>query len=268
MFSGGGQTSLSSLKPFCGFTLAEVLITLGIIGVVAAMTLPALIQKNNEKATVTALKKFYSSISQAYLYARNENGTPDGWYGGNMPSGQPLGANIMLDTMAKYMKTSKICHNETGCFKDVIYKKIDGKNTANWDGYNAISKLITSDGMSVFMFSYGSTPINNGGGIQKESYGAISVDINGFKNPNTFGADMFSFILTKDGVYPVGTPSSIQDETLEDLTVIKINSFPRACNRKDCYGHCEGCTAWVMYNENMDYLHCDDLSWEGKSKCK
>ena len=42
------------------FTLAEVLITLGIIGIVAAMTLPAIIQKQQDKITVTKLKKMYS----------------------------------------------------------------------------------------------------------------------------------------------------------------------------------------------------------------
>lgn len=62
------------------FTLAEVLITLGIIGIVASLTLPAIIQKQNEKATVTALKKFYSSISQAYLFAKNEYGSVNEWY--------------------------------------------------------------------------------------------------------------------------------------------------------------------------------------------
>lgn len=250
------------------FTLAEVLITLGIIGVVAAMTLPTLIQKQNEKATVTALKKFYSSISQAYLFAINENGYPDGWYNGDMPLGQSAGANIMLDTMAKYMKTNKICHNDKGCFYDKNYKKIDGKNVAlNWDNLDSISKLITADGMSVFFYSYGSNPSNAGGGMEKESYGAISVDINGFKKPNVFGQDMFSFILTKNGVVAFGTPNSTIDEKLEDSSVVKDNAFPKSCNRTNCYGHCEACTAWVIYNENMDYLHCDDLSWDGKTKC-
>ena len=51
------------------FTLAEVLITLGIIGVVAAMTLPTVVNKYKEKETVTKLKKFYSIISQSYLSA-------------------------------------------------------------------------------------------------------------------------------------------------------------------------------------------------------
>ncbi|MBS6602314.1 MAG: type II secretion system protein [Brachyspira sp.] len=257
-----------SLSRKFGFTLAEVLITLAIIGIVAAMTLPALIQKQNEKAAVTALKKFYSSVSQAYIFAKNEYGTPDGWYGGYMAKGSPQGSNIMVDIMTKYMKTSKICHNDKGCFKDITYKKIDGKNSDNFNSMTDISKLITSDGMSVFMYTYGSSPDVTGGGFQNESYGAISVDINGFKGPNVFGQDMFSFILTKEGIYPFGSPSSIQDETLEDSSVIKIYSFPRACNRKDCYGLCEGCTAWVLLNENMDYLHCDDLSWNGKTKCK
>lgn len=60
-----------------------------------------------------------------------------------------------------------------------------------------ISKLITSDGMSVFMYTYGSSPDVTGGGFQNESYGAISVDINGFKGPNVFGQDMFHLYLQK-----------------------------------------------------------------------
>ena len=61
------------------FTLAEVLITLGIIGVVAAMTMPVLIQKHREQVAVTKVKKFYSTFSQAYLMAVQENGTLDNW---------------------------------------------------------------------------------------------------------------------------------------------------------------------------------------------
>ena len=48
-----------------GFTMAEVLITLGIIGVVAAMTLPSLINNNRNKALEAAFKKNYSVIEQA-----------------------------------------------------------------------------------------------------------------------------------------------------------------------------------------------------------
>ena len=67
-------------KKYRGFTLAEVLITLGIIGVVAALTLPALIQKNNNKVVETRLMKFYSAINQAVKMAEVDYGDKKIWY--------------------------------------------------------------------------------------------------------------------------------------------------------------------------------------------
>ena len=61
------------------FTLAEVLITLGIIGVVAAMTLPSLIQNYHEKQRVTQLKKAYSVMQNAFLMAQEEYGDVTDW---------------------------------------------------------------------------------------------------------------------------------------------------------------------------------------------
>ena len=56
-----------------GFTLAEVLITLGIIGVVAALTLPALVQNNRNREMQTRLKRGYSVLSQALDMYQAEN---------------------------------------------------------------------------------------------------------------------------------------------------------------------------------------------------
>ena len=61
------------------FTLAEVLITLGIIGIVAAMTMPVLMQKYTNHLTETRLKKFYSIINQAVLMSKNTNGDYESW---------------------------------------------------------------------------------------------------------------------------------------------------------------------------------------------
>ncbi len=55
------------MKNYSGFTLAEVLITLGIIGVVAALTMPSVINNYKEKETIAKLKKTYSVLSQAYI---------------------------------------------------------------------------------------------------------------------------------------------------------------------------------------------------------
>ena len=74
------------------FILAEVLITLGIIGIVCAITLPSIVQNYREKQTVAKLKKTYSILSQAMTSAVNENGTLDTWGlgGGDSPTGAVL----------------------------------------------------------------------------------------------------------------------------------------------------------------------------------
>lgn len=56
------------------FTMAEVLITLGIIGIVAAMTLPALVAKYQKNVTSNRLKKIYSTLSQALNRSQVDNG--------------------------------------------------------------------------------------------------------------------------------------------------------------------------------------------------
>ena len=62
-----------------GFTLAEVLITLGRIGVVAAMTIPTLMTKYAKQRTETQLVKFYSMMNQTLRMSVADNGDPDGW---------------------------------------------------------------------------------------------------------------------------------------------------------------------------------------------
>ena len=73
-------TSHFSLKT-PAFTLAEVLITLGIIGVVAAMTLPTLIMNHRKQVTVNKVKKFYTVMSQATNSAIAEYGSMEDWQG-------------------------------------------------------------------------------------------------------------------------------------------------------------------------------------------
>lgn len=82
------------------FTLAEVLITLGIIGVVAAMTLPALIQKNNTIVVETRLEKFYSSINQAIKLSELKNGDKKYWTQKDTDDFW----NIYLQPYIKYLK--------------------------------------------------------------------------------------------------------------------------------------------------------------------
>ena len=92
-------TSHFSLK-HAAFTLAEVLITLGIIGVVAALTMPALIQQQHKLVVETRLKKFYSVINQAITMSEKDNGDKLYW----TPSDSDDLWNSYLKKYIKYVK--------------------------------------------------------------------------------------------------------------------------------------------------------------------
>lgn len=100
-----------------GFTLAEVLITLGIIGVVAAMTLPALIGNYRKNVTVTRMQKFYTIMNEAVkLTSVRANETGDF---SSVPNvSQPHNAGAMEDWwkeyVGKYVKTGEIIHKNNG----------------------------------------------------------------------------------------------------------------------------------------------------------
>ncbi len=248
-----------------GFTLAEVLITLGIIGVVASMTLPSVMTNTREKESVAKLKKVYSVMSQAYMMAKSMNGTMDTWGmsglvendDGELQYNQN-DAQIVLNKLTPFLKTTRICGNGVkGCWYDGKLKGINGTLIENdfGTGGNTRVSLILADGTLLSIVSINpDCSANRGGGFLKKVCGAFAIDVNGEKKPNQVGRDIFQFYFAKEGVVPYGTEME------------KEWSFPDECNVKSNKGW--GCAAWVIYKENMDYLHCEGLSWNGKSKCK
>ena len=90
-----------SPKRKSAFTLAEVLITLGIIGVVAALTLPSLITNYRKQVIETRLSKFYTTMNQAVLNSQIENGDFRDW---ELSSEK----NLYDDYLKKYLKTVKV----------------------------------------------------------------------------------------------------------------------------------------------------------------
>ena len=91
-----------------GFTLAEVLITLGIIGVVAALTIPALMVKHQKKVFATKVKQTYSIVSNALLSSVAENGAPNTWAYYELDSSDPdyfnKASSHMEEMVVKYFK--------------------------------------------------------------------------------------------------------------------------------------------------------------------
>ncbi|MBR1754575.1 type II secretion system protein, partial [bacterium] len=98
----------SVLAKHRGFTLAEVLITLGIIGVVAALAIPTLISNNNKRIVETRLAKFYSTMNQAIELSEVENGPKEKW--DNLKDNPSEWFRKYLEP---YVKTSKVDYGDT-----------------------------------------------------------------------------------------------------------------------------------------------------------
>lgn len=249
-----------------GFTLAETLISLAIIGVVAALTIPALVQKYQERETVSKLKKAYSVISNAYNMVIAEYGTLDTWglstsqwNEGEDPDWVEPGSSSdsrakIVQRLSKYLQHNKI-----------TIAAGQGETESNYAIYLNDGTILTN-----FFIDYnyhGSNEGNNGSnctaryGYSKElqqGCAQITIDLNGEKKPNQWGIDQFRFFITKYAIVPSGTRD-----------VQSYDSFEKRCadfNAEPELNH--GCAAWVLENENMDYLHCSGLSWDGKHSCK
>lgn len=239
IFNTVGGGAFLRLTPKAGFTLAEVLITLGIIGVVAALTMPSLIQNHKVKTTVVKLKKMNSVLSQAYQMYLRENEIM-------FLEADEEGAIQAFKVFEPYLKIAKDCGTSSGdgCVYKGAYRCKNGTLTHNYSNNNFYYKVLLADGASIWFRGGGNADFNID----------IFYDINGDKGPNKWGHDLFEFLVTDKGVYANGSSA-----------LMETASFDIACAPENAAGY--GCAAWVIYNENMDYLKCSDLSWTGKSKC-
>ena len=198
-------TSHFSLKRKAAFTLAEVLITLGIIGVVAALTLPSLIQKQQDKATVSRLEKIYSVLSQASLYAREEHGDFEDW---NIIDNNQASTRENFAYFEPYLKILRKCDNKSGCWAEQT-QSLSGQK-ARWSdnykmGVDYIS-IILNDGINV-VYDFAEPSLNYVYGLPSyvnKPYIVFLVDVNGNRRPNKWGRDIFAFILGPNGIIPAG----------------------------------------------------------------
>ena len=190
------------------FTLAEVLITLGIIGVVAAMTMPSLVQNYKNKQTVAQLKKIYSVLSQATVMAESENGPISDW---NMVDGSCESMDEIVSFYTPYLKTLKDCKQSKGCWATTTIKGLGG-TTSRLDEFSgsfdcAKHSIALTDGTYIVFDIYGSLStfgIENDFPNNNNTTMGFFVDLNGAKNPNVVGRDIFTLALTKHGIVPAG----------------------------------------------------------------
>lgn len=177
-----------------GFTLAEVLITLGIIGVVAAMTISVLVNNAQKQGDAAKLKKIYSALNQAFLNMESDSQCPGdlactGFFDGTVT--QTISENVAA-ALSGQIKTIKACAwAEAGCFATPISSLNDTLTYAAPNGM----KFITSDGISFLIYDLA-------GNCDMSTYelcATIFVDTNALSAPNRWGKDVFLLYLTRSG---------------------------------------------------------------------
>lgn len=220
------------------FTLAETLITLVIIGVVAAITIPTLTADYQEKERIAKVKKMYSSLANAMTMVKAQGGSPDL---NDVRDDNMADLTDWFDTYIKRnMVVVKTCYNSRGCWSSKGVKLMNKGNHAynnvglGWG--HAIISAVLNDGTYICIdplangniYGYYKVRVNNpsGAGV------VITFDINGEKGPNVMGRDVFISVFTDEGYVP-----AYKHATQEQI-------------KQDCSASGQGFSCLVKYLKN------------------
>ena len=223
------------------FTLAEVMIVITLLGVIAAISIPSAINNVSQRETILRVKRTYSLLSNAYAgyMSLNHKKIPPQEYSRD-------GATNVANAFLQFMAVNKDIGTSPAEKRRYMYT---GKytNLRGTDGYNI---YVDRESYYLVELKYGGQiwfkgieDRNNPNGIAAE----IFYDVNGKKGPNSKGHDLFAFNVVGDSIVPCGFLET-------------YDYFDSACNIADADSSGFGCAAWIIKNGNMDYLKCSGLS--------
>ncbi len=225
------------ITPNLGFTLAEVLITLGIVGVVAALTIPTLISKYKVSVLESQFKKAYSVVQNVNLMMKMNDINP---YEDYRVDRDDAVAVKQINDFARFTQGARVCDGKyyictigtNSPDEKFRYKTLDGKSSVHIDPDAYTKKtVILPDGATVWV-----------GGLVF-GWDRYYYDINGTgKGPNKLGYDLHVFTFNKDGYVSAQKPNSTTDGQC---------SFVKAVSGGPNYGGFT-CTHYAISNTNPD----------------
>ena len=227
-----------------GFTMSEVLITLGIIGIVASMTLPQLIINYQKQETVSKLKKAYTIVNQAIKHSEIDNESMEYW-------DYSLSGHKFYE---KYLKKYFIQPKE---ISTIDLQKQAKRKLLNGNNYSGTT--FTGSNATHFQINDGIILTFNLNGDRKEHGLWAAIDVNGLAKPNTIGKDTFLFYINpKTGFLPLGYEGSHPYWTCPNCNrtqFISGNGKGHGCSKNQT-GY--WCGALIM-NDNWEIK--DDYPW-------
>ncbi len=212
-----------------GFTLAEVLVTLGIIGVVSAMTVPTLMQNYQKKSYITQLHKVYNEVQQASVNYMNQRNAL------NLIEAGLTSQNAVNEFITTQFKSVNHCDKASECFASLSeYKKLNGATVTL--SVSDTNSYILPSGVAIRPLYMGNSNIVVN----------VLVDINGKNGPNVLGRDLFMMCLYKNGVIDEYSEGSMPPVSKED--------------REKYYNNCDtgtgtyGCLGRIL-NDNWEMTY-------------
>ena len=194
---GATHVDLPPTKVKFAFTLAEVLITLGIIGIVAAMTIPTLMTHLTHKKLQSQFEKTYADLNIAarMFYAQEECSVHDAdelLYRGSSETGNRRSDKLLEKFMSYYKgysKTTGRVWRQYDQFHNITQKNLNGTAV---NKYPCDESSVAMDAVGrLYAFDDSSTEYGYSHGPK------ICVDINGDDKPNRLGFDRFVFVFTE-----------------------------------------------------------------------
>ena len=173
------------------FTMAEILITLGVIGIVAALTIPGLIANHRKKVVTTRMQKFYSVMNQSIKLAEVENGDAVNWLPQKVESNSRIFENWYLMYLDKHITS-------TSKFRDTTNTTHYNVAFSDGTGFNAYSPSSTDDVTSARAYVFYCLDFKN---CEAESYD---------------GKNTFLFTLCSDGKF-VASSCKSSSQTRQEL---------------------------------------------------
>ena len=231
--------------------MAEVLITLGIIGIVAALTIPNLTRKWEERAIISKYKKMYATLANAYNRAVADNGSPEYWDLSDQAS--------LMKIIEPYLNVVERCYYKKGCVSEGKFNSLSGGVRHDRLSQSlSYPKIRLNGGFSLAVISMPHngckyvTTINDSSGNPvtvnvTNDCGVITGVITNKKGKdyiNYLGKDYFQFVITKNGLYPYGYNYSDKD----------VKNY---CKKAAIEANTNGatCGAWILRYDNIDYLY-------------
>jgi len=179
-----------------GFTLAEVLLTLTIVGVIGALTIPPLIQNVQDIQLKTAWRKSYGDIAEATMIMKSD-------YGGTLKN-VFAGSTGMATKYGNYLSNTKYCASGVaGCWHPDFWYALGG---ASRPGGSFVGLILTDGRLA--LFGWTTSDCSGSQGDSENSCGTVTIDVNGFKKPNTIGKDIFRIHITENPGHIVAFPET------------------------------------------------------------